>query len=77
MGTRVGEEEIDVGGLMQAAMHGRLRRGRWEAVARGEVGPVPGGGRDEHSTGAYVHLENSLSASLLRRKKESKVWEVR
>ena len=77
METRVGEEEIDVGGLMQAAMHDRPRRGRWEAVETEKVGPVPGGGRAEYSTVAYVHLENSLWASLLRRKKESKVWEVR
>ena len=77
MGTRVGEEEIDVGGLMQEAMHGRLRRGRWVAVARGEVGPVSGGGRAGHSREACAHLENSLWASLLYRKRESKVWEAR
>lgn len=77
METRVGEEEIGGGGLLQGAMHGRPPRGRWEEAVRGEVDPIKRGGRVENSREGYVLLEHNLSASSLHRRRESKVSGVR
>jgi hypothetical protein len=78
VGNRVVEEEIDVKGLQQVVVHGRLPRGRWEEVVREEVDPrITSDGQAESNMVAYAPLGHSLVANSLRRNRENRVWEAR